>query len=314
MLRAAEQTALSQGEPLRSEHRLRVAGRATGLLGSLRCWRRAPGPAALAVQRLDGAPERQREAPAAGGAGAARAAAARQRAAAARTGRPGLRDPASGLYAAATSRTSCAARSTCRRASTASSPLVFIEIDPPTRPCGAGRPPRQRVLEAMGRLLRGGTRAMDASCRSTRGASRCCCRAWAWPRRMRAWRACAASAPRRSCARRPGAGLHGGDGRGQLSAHGQRRTSCSRPAKAALAEARGAAATTSRWPASASTRPEPLRGRPRRARGVRASHARCSMWPASRSSSTANRRLSRPRRCGAPRARPAAPSSRWPAR
>lgn len=44
--------------------------------------------------------------------------------------------------------------------------LVFIEIDPATDKVQAlGHPAYLRILEAMGRLLRGNTRAMDASCR-----------------------------------------------------------------------------------------------------------------------------------------------------
>lgn len=44
--------------------------------------------------------------------------------------------------------------------------LVFIEIDPASeRVAAMGAPARARILEAMGRLLRGNTRAMDASCR-----------------------------------------------------------------------------------------------------------------------------------------------------
>ena len=44
--------------------------------------------------------------------------------------------------------------------------LVFIEIDPAADKVAAlGEPAQKRILEAMGRLLRGNTRAMDASCR-----------------------------------------------------------------------------------------------------------------------------------------------------
>jgi len=44
--------------------------------------------------------------------------------------------------------------------------LVFIEIDPASDKVQAmGSPAQVRILEAMGRLLRGNTRAMDASCR-----------------------------------------------------------------------------------------------------------------------------------------------------
>jgi diguanylate cyclase (GGDEF)-like protein len=44
--------------------------------------------------------------------------------------------------------------------------IVFVEIDPlGPRVLALGAAGAQRVLEAIGRLLRGGTRAMDASCR-----------------------------------------------------------------------------------------------------------------------------------------------------
>ena len=44
--------------------------------------------------------------------------------------------------------------------------MVSISIDPPTGTAGAlGATARQRVIEALGRLLRSNTRAMDASCR-----------------------------------------------------------------------------------------------------------------------------------------------------
>jgi diguanylate cyclase (GGDEF)-like protein len=44
--------------------------------------------------------------------------------------------------------------------------LVSIALDPPPEAVRRhGEPARERVLEALGRLLRGNTRAMDASCR-----------------------------------------------------------------------------------------------------------------------------------------------------
>ena len=43
--------------------------------------------------------------------------------------------------------------------------LVVVASTRWPRRCGARRPARARVLEALGRLLRGNTRAMDASCR-----------------------------------------------------------------------------------------------------------------------------------------------------
>jgi diguanylate cyclase (GGDEF)-like protein len=44
--------------------------------------------------------------------------------------------------------------------------LVHIELDPfSPRVTALGAPARDRILEAMGRLLKGNTRVMDASCR-----------------------------------------------------------------------------------------------------------------------------------------------------
>ena len=44
--------------------------------------------------------------------------------------------------------------------------MVLIALDPPSeRVAAMGQPAQSRVLEAVGRLLRGNTRAMDASCR-----------------------------------------------------------------------------------------------------------------------------------------------------
>ncbi len=44
--------------------------------------------------------------------------------------------------------------------------IVFLEVDPPgERVLALAETGQHRILQAMGRLLRGGTRAMDASCR-----------------------------------------------------------------------------------------------------------------------------------------------------
>jgi diguanylate cyclase (GGDEF)-like protein len=77
-----------------------------------------------------------------------------------------LRDPASGLY------THSHFDDQLRREVDLSTrehrefALVLIEVDPPTGEAAAfGERARTRIHEAMGRLLRGNTRAMDASCR-----------------------------------------------------------------------------------------------------------------------------------------------------
>ena len=112
-----------------------------------------------------------------------------------------LRDNVTGLYHARALRRPAAPRGRpVDRASTASSRWSRSRsIRRPTRSSRGGDAAKQRVLEALGRLLRGNTRAMDASCRLDRKTvSRCCCRASDWPPRIRAWKGCAASARRRS--------------------------------------------------------------------------------------------------------------------
>lgn len=160
-LRAAEQTALAQGGPLWSEHRFEWQGRMRdftvlrlpqgGLMASLWLDR------AEAVQReqqlrlaLEQLEQQQR----------ANAELRHELADQA------LRDPASGLY------TRAHFEDQLRREADLSSrehrefALVLIELDPPTEAVLAlGAPARAHVLEALGRLLRSGTRAMDASCR-----------------------------------------------------------------------------------------------------------------------------------------------------
>jgi GGDEF domain-containing protein len=71
---------------------------------------------------------------------------------------------------------------------------VLIELDPPGEAVRAGgEPARAQVLEAMGRLLRGGTRAMDASCRYDDNRFAVLLSGVGWPLRIRAWKACGAA-------------------------------------------------------------------------------------------------------------------------
>jgi diguanylate cyclase (GGDEF)-like protein len=77
-----------------------------------------------------------------------------------------LRDPASGLYTRAHFDDQLRRELDLSTREHREFAIVFIEIDPLGDKARAlGDAARERVLEAMGRLLRGGTRAMDASCR-----------------------------------------------------------------------------------------------------------------------------------------------------
>jgi diguanylate cyclase (GGDEF)-like protein len=78
----------------------------------------------------------------------------------------GLRDPASGLYSRAHFEDQLRREVDLSTREHREFAIVFIEIDPAreeVRSLGAAG--EQAILAAMGRLLRGGTRAMDASCR-----------------------------------------------------------------------------------------------------------------------------------------------------
>jgi diguanylate cyclase (GGDEF)-like protein len=164
-LRAAEHTAAAQVEPLSSEHHLERAGtrhswqvlRVTGS-GAQGRW--------LASVWTDAAPEQQR-------AELLRKALAQideqQRAnelLKRELADQALRDPASGLYRRAHFEDQLRREVDLSTREHREFAIVFIEIDalaPQAQALGAAG--QQRVLEAVGRLLRGGTRAMDASCR-----------------------------------------------------------------------------------------------------------------------------------------------------
>jgi diguanylate cyclase (GGDEF)-like protein len=81
-----------------------------------------------------------------------------------------LRDQASGLYTRAHFEDQLRREVDLSTREHREFAIVFIEIDP-SGPAvkNMGEPGQRRVLEAMGRLLRSGTRAMDASCRYSEG-------------------------------------------------------------------------------------------------------------------------------------------------
>ncbi|MEN9627738.1 MAG: hypothetical protein RJA10_965, partial [Pseudomonadota bacterium] len=160
-LRAAEQAATQQDTPMWSEHRLRWQGRACdfqvlracrgGLIASV--WldrgevRQREQQLRIALEQLE---QQQR----------ANADLRRELADQA------LRDPASGLYTRAHFEDQLRREVDLSTREHREFALVLIELDPASDKVRAlGEPAQAHVLEAVGRLLRGGTRAMDASCR-----------------------------------------------------------------------------------------------------------------------------------------------------
>jgi len=166
-MRAAEQTALAQGGPLLSEHRFERAG----ARHDFQVLRLASAPDAAGRRWLcsvwsDQSATRQRETQ-------LRTALdqieQQQRAndlLRRELADQALRDPASGLYTRAHFEDQLRRELDLSTREHREFSVVFIELDPPNQKVLAlGEAAQARILEAMGRLLRGGTRAMDASCR-----------------------------------------------------------------------------------------------------------------------------------------------------
>ena len=170
-LRAAEHTALAQGEALTSEHRFDSAG--TRREFSVLRW---ASPADTQGRRwlcsvwTDLAPERQREAQLR----AALEQIEQQQRANELLQRElsdqALRDPTSGLYRRAHFEDQLRREVDLSTREHREFAIVFIQLDAlAPKVLALGEPGQQRVLEAVGRLLRSGTRAMDASCRYDEG-------------------------------------------------------------------------------------------------------------------------------------------------
>ena len=166
VLRAAEHTALAHGEPLTSEHRFEIHGQRHEF--SVLRWATpvgADGQRWLCSVWHDLAPERQREAQLR----AALEQIEQQQRANELLQREiadqALRDPASGLYRRGHFEDQLRREVDLSTREHREFAIVFIELDPLTpQVLALGAAGRQRVFEAIGRLLRGGTRAMDASC------------------------------------------------------------------------------------------------------------------------------------------------------
>jgi diguanylate cyclase (GGDEF)-like protein len=168
-LRAAEQTALAQPAPLWSEHRFDWRGGRHDYC-VLRCVIDAGGRRLLFAVWLDQAPQRQRD-------GQLRHALDQieeQQRAIEQLRRElqdqSLRDSATGLYTRAHFEDQLRREVDLSTREHREFAMVLIALDAPSeRVAALGAPARARILEAVGRLLRGNTRAMDASCRLDEG-------------------------------------------------------------------------------------------------------------------------------------------------
>ena len=166
-LRAAEQTAAAQGAPLLSEHQFEWRGSRHdfSVLRLIHASQPA-GPRWLLAVWMDRQAERQREQQLR----AALEQIEQQQRANDRLRREiadqALRDPASGLHRRAHFEDQLRREVDLSTREHREFSVVFIELDAPgPKVLALGAAGEQVVLEAMGRLLRSGTRAMDASCR-----------------------------------------------------------------------------------------------------------------------------------------------------
>lgn len=162
-LRAAEQTALAAGDAIASEHRLPWPDRTR----EMAVWRLAGAPDAegrrwLASLWTDVSDRHQHEEQLR----AALAQIAQEQSANEALRREladqPLRDAASGLYTRAHFEEQLRREADLSNREHREFSIVFIEID---RPAGVDAPACAPVQAALGRLLRGGTRAMDAACK-----------------------------------------------------------------------------------------------------------------------------------------------------
>lgn len=166
-LRAAEQTALAGDGWVASDHRLDAGGRRL----DCRVLRLAgpPGPdgsRAMASLWLDHQPQRQLETQLRQALEQLEQLQHAHEALRREMQDQGLRDAGSGLYSRGHFDDQLRREVDLSTREHREFALVFIEIDPPTdRVRQVGAPAVVRIHEAIGRLLRGNTRAMDASCR-----------------------------------------------------------------------------------------------------------------------------------------------------
>ena len=165
-LRAAEQTVLAQGTPLASEHGFERAGTRREFSVLRAVADDTQGRRWVCSVWTDLAAERQRE---------QQLRAALEQIEQQQRGNDmlrreisdqALRDPASGLYKRSHFEDQLRREVDLSTREHREFAIVFIELDPPgDKLLALGAAGQRCLMEAMGRLLRGGTRAMDASCR-----------------------------------------------------------------------------------------------------------------------------------------------------
>lgn len=168
VLRAAEHTAIAQGEALGSEHRFEIQGvrREFSVLRWVPAADAGAAPRWLCSVWRDLAPERARDAQLRV---ALEQIEQQQRAnelLQRELADQAMRDPSSGLYRRAHFEDQLRREVDLSTREHREFAIVFIELDPfHDKVKALGQEGALRIFEAVGRLLRSGTRAMDASCR-----------------------------------------------------------------------------------------------------------------------------------------------------
>jgi len=164
-LRAADQTALAQGQALDSEHRFEWRGRRLDY-GVLRVVTGEGGQRRLLSLWQDQAPQRQRDQQLKVALDQLEQQQKANDALRRELSDQGLRDQASGLHSRAHFDDQMRRELDLSTREHREFALVYMSLDAPTPAVQAlGARAQDRIFEAMGRLLRGNTRAMDASCR-----------------------------------------------------------------------------------------------------------------------------------------------------
>lgn len=165
-LRAADQAALARDGLLASEHRFEAGGRRHDVLVLRLAGADDEGRRLIAALWVDQSPARQKELQLRQALDQIEQLQQANESLRRELKDQGLRDRDSGLYTRGHFEEQLRREVDLSTREHREFALVFIEIDPPTaQAAAAGDAGQVRVLEAMGRLLRGNTRAMDASCR-----------------------------------------------------------------------------------------------------------------------------------------------------
>lgn len=170
-LRAADQAALARAGVLASEHRAEIDGARRELLVlRLAGGSDDAGGRSLASVWIDRTPQKQKEAQLRQALDQIEQLQRANESLRRELKDQGLRDSASGLYTRGHFEEQLRREVDLSTREHREFALVFVELDPPKPQVAAlGAPAQTRVLEALGRLLRGNTRAMDASCRYAEG-------------------------------------------------------------------------------------------------------------------------------------------------